>query len=212
MEEAPAPAETSALHDVHELARVAAELEAETEKLLDETLIADIQETPLVTVDAVLGEREEAKERRERVESRAKEMLEEELAKQRHEREVKDLEEAISVTQKPIAKATTAAARKPPSASAPAAASPEPEEEAPPTAPFQLASANVRKNVRAREANPYVLNLTEFVPETEATRKARDLRKETELLKACLADAKLAGRPNAFESYLKRGASTHAAL
>ena len=210
MEEAAAPAETSALHDVHELARLAAELEAETEKLFDETLIADIQETPLVTLDAVLEEREEAKERRDRVAGRAKEMLEEELAKERHEREVKDLEEAISVTQKPIAKATTAAARKPPSASAPAAASPEPEEEVPPTAPFELASANVRANVREREANPYVLNLTEFVPETEATRQARDLRKETELLKACLADAKQ--RPNAFESYLKRGASTHAAL
>ena len=42
------------MHDVHALAAVAASLENETEKFLDDALITDIKDTPLTTLDGDL--------------------------------------------------------------------------------------------------------------------------------------------------------------
>ena len=90
------------VHDVHAIASEAAELEAETEKFLDEALITDFQETPLTTMEDVLEERREAAESRDRVKQRAKELLEQEIAKEKHAREVKELEEAVGVAAQPL--------------------------------------------------------------------------------------------------------------
>jgi len=220
-EERPA---TAPVHDVHALASIAADLEAETEKLLDEALIADFQETPLTTLEDVLEERREAGERLERWQIRAKELLDTELAKEKHEREVKDLEEAISVTQQPVPSTATGGKRDTKQRAAAAAAAPgaagatdcsfsssstitgkaDSIAAAATSAalPFKLHSAEQR----SQDVNPYVLNLTEFVPETEATRVAKDLRAENEILKRCLSNTNK--EPNAFESYLRRSAHT----
>jgi len=204
-------------HDVHAIAAEAADLEAQTEQFFDHALITDFQETPLTTLDDVLEERREAAERRERVQSRAKELLDEEMSKRKHERELKDLEEAITATQQPAPAVTGAAssagkreAQRRSAAAAPAADAPTAAEaesavaSATSSLPFKLESAGTRAN---RDANPYVLNLTEFVSEGEATRQARELHAENELLRKCLGDAK---RPGAFESYLR--SSRHTAL
>ena len=53
--------------------------------------------------------------------------------------------------------------------------------------------------------NPYVLDMTEFMPEMDATRKARELRAENEALRACLKNGKA---PKAFEQYLRRSSHT----
>ena len=207
--------------DVHALASEAAELEAETEKFLDEALITDIQDTPLTTLEDVIDERRDAKERRERVHQRAKEMLEQELAKQKHEREVKELEDAINVTQQPddVLAAGKAASKREGKKSVPTASAAAPSaepiasaegseeisvEEAAAALPFKLESTSLKN----RDVNPYVLNLTEFLPEQEATRHARDLKAENEILRACLSGA--GKKANAFESYLRR--SSHTAL
>jgi hypothetical protein len=215
-------------HDVHALASVAAEFEASVEKFLDEALISDIRETPLITLDGVLDDRREREERLDRIRGRTKELMDEELAKEKHEREVRELEEAISTSSQPVpvpkqrerrpsrrdaaeAPATTAAAAP---AAAPAAEGPPPpaaavaadgEEVAAVAAslPFKLESAGV---ARSREQNPYVLNMTDFVPEVQATRSARDLKAENEVLRACLKGAR--SDPKAFESYLRRSTQT----
>jgi len=191
--------------DVHALASEAAQLEAETEKFLDEALISSMRDAPLTTLDAVLSERQEAAERSVRVGNRAKELMEAEMAKARHEREVKELEEAISVTAPPPSSAAGKKRASPPLANSPTPAPPlsESTEEAAAAAalPFELESA------QRQPPNPYILNLTEFVPEVEATRQARDLKKENEVLRACL---QVGVRPNAFEGYLRR--STHTSL
>ena len=69
--------------------------------------------------------------------------------------------------------------------------------------PFKLESLGVAKS---REQNPYVLNVTDFVPEVQATRSARELKAENEVLRACLKDAR--SNPKAFESYLRRSTQT----
>lgn len=204
--------------DVHAIAAEASALEAETEKFLDDALISDIQDTPLTTIESVLEERREAQERRERVDQRTKEMLEVEMAKQKHEKDVKALQEAISETQPPAAPPSAAPpkSKREGKKSAAAAAAPSAADDAESTAtaaaaaelPFKLESASLR----TRDANPYVLNLTEFMPETEASRQARDLKAENELLRKCLSDAKAGKKSNAFEGYLRGGRSTHTGL
>ena len=198
------------VHDVHAIASEAAELEAETEKFLDEALITDFQETPLTTMEDVLEERREAAESRDRVKQRAKELLEQEIAKEKHAREVKELEEAVGVAAQPLpaVPGVNDKGKGKSKASAPAGA-PAAEEESADGAsvsslPFELESVG---KMRAAEWNPYTLNLTEFMNSGEATRKARDLQAENELLKKCLQDSRT-GRANAFEGYLKRGAHT----
>ena len=99
----------------------ASALEAETEKFLDEALISDFQETPLTTLESVIEERQQANERRDRVQSRAKELLELEIAKEKHEKEVKDLEDAISATAQPAAPSGAAGKKKKEAAAAAAA-------------------------------------------------------------------------------------------
>ena len=181
----------------------ASALEAETEKFLDEALISDFQETPLTTLESVIEERQQANERRDRVQSRAKELLELEIAKEKHEKEVKDLEDAISATAQPAAPSGAAGKKKKEAAAAaaPAAESSSAADDflLKTSMPFKLESAD------RKDLNPYVLNLTEFLPEVETTRKARDLRAENELLKACLKNAK---GPNAFQDYLRRSSHT----
>ena len=218
-------------HDVHALASEAADLEAQTEQFFDQVLITEINETPLTTLDGVLDERFEATQRRDRFHARHKELLAEELAKQKHEREVKDLEDAINTTNQPMpinnkgngkSKLASVSMIEKSVAAAPSdekpkdGRSPSPEEAAPSAAvaaiaatlPFQLESL---KGERARDANPYVLNLTEFVPETEATRQARELRAESDLLRKCL-EGHNSSKPRAFEGYLKHSRSAHHAL
>ena len=202
LEEASSPARDNA-HDVHALAAEAAARTAEVEKFFDDVLIDDFKATPLNTMEEVLGERKERDERASRLAARTKELMDEEIAKQKHEREVKELEEVakeLTATEakdgKPGSKSGSRSGGAGSSSSSAAAADAEP---AP--APFKLESAGRKKS---EVNNPYVLNLTEFVPEQEATRAARDLRAENDVLRACLKDTK---NPKAFESYLRR--STH---
>ena len=230
------------VHDVHELAAEAAAFEASVEKcvrsgslsrdielihccpalrFLDDALITEMRDTPLLTIDSVLEERRDREERVTRVQTRAKELLADELTKAQHEREVKQLEEAISTSQQPTTAAAvapsaggkknsfaSASRRMSEKAAAPAvasalapAAAPDAEgaSEMPAAPPIPLESAG---RSAARDANPYVLNLTDFVAETEANRQVRELRAESELLRKCLQEG--GQRPKAFESFLRR--------
>ena len=81
----------------HELAAKAVENAAAVEKFFDDVLIDDFKATPLTNLDEVLDERKERAERLESLASRTKELLDEELAQEKHKQEVKDLEEAISI-------------------------------------------------------------------------------------------------------------------
>ena len=189
---------------------------AEVEKFLDDVLISDIQETPLSNIDDVIDDRRSRDERMQRIESRAKELLQEEMLKATHERDVKELEEAVATVNAPNpgeaaasdpkasrSSKSTGGKRGSPtdlSSSSSSSMGGGSGDTVPPPAPFKLESANRKKS----EQNPYVLNLTEFLPESDATRQARDLKAENDVLKACLANAK---NPRAFDAYLKR--STH---
>ena len=213
----------------HEFAARAVANAAEVEKFFDDVLINDFKTTPLNNLDEVLDERREREERKDRLASRAKELLEEEMAKAKHEKEVKDLEEAISITAVPAevggsgkggsgSKAkggggsgggsggggggTGGGTGSASSSGADGRGSPADDEAAAPAqAPFKLSSEGRKKS----EANPYVLNLTEFVPELDATRKARELKAENEALRACLKNG---ANPKAFEQYLRRSSHT----
>lgn len=220
-EEAAAPAEEDVdTNDVHALAAVATKFEADVEKFLDDALIADVTSTPLTTLDDVLAERQDRQQREERLKSRRGEFLEEELAKQRHEREVKELEEAVAVTQQPMPgaplpigangqrsrRASAGPGAEKGNAVAAAAAEVEAARreleavEANVAPPFKLESASRKTDAQ----NPYVLNLTDFLPEVQSTRQARELRAENDILRKCLGDN--ARQPKAFEAYLKRNA------
>jgi len=161
---------------------------AEVEKFLDQALIDDIQQTPLTTLEGVLESRREAEERSARLAARSKELLQEELEKDGHKKEVKALADAI---------ADTAA-----------------EEAAKPAAPDMAThDANGRRIEKAadkadamrrqllRESKPYVANFSDFLPEAEANRKARELKEENELLRKCLVRETKA---DAFDSYIRK--------
>lgn len=216
------PASAAGDMDVHALASEAAEFEASVERFFDDALITDIKDTPLTTLDGVLEERREREERMDRVRGRAKELLEEELAKERHERELRELKDAISVAQPEDANASSTAGGAASSSSsvqqqsqphqrrkatpggvgatAESVASGARATAAAPTTelPFELEGAG-----RSRELNPYVANFTDFVAEVEASRQARELRAESELLRQCLQGAN-ARRSKAFEPYRAR--------
>ena len=198
-------------NDVHELAAMATRFEADVEKFLDDALIADVKSTALTTLDGVLEGRRERDERSERIQNRTKELLDEELAKQKHERELKDLEEAIAVTQQPVPGSAVGGKRERRASAGPGATAAPATEAATsvlavendatvPPAPFKLESETRKTNAQ----NPYVLNMTDFLSENVATRQARDLRTENELLRKCMSGDKRA--PKAFETYLKRSA------
>ena len=171
-------------------------IEADIEKFLDEALITDFRETPLHTMENVLEERRWRSEREERVSSRAKEFLAEEVAKERHARELRELEEAITTTKEPLeasckegGKGSKAGAPSAEDASWSAAIA---------SAPFKLEAAG-----RSRDMKPYMANLTDFVTEGESSRNIRELQAENELLRKCLGEGG-ANEPKAFESYLRR--------
>lgn len=158
------------------------------------------------------------------MQSRTKEMLQEELEKQKQAKELKALEEAISASQAPPP-SRSAKERAGKSAGAPSDAS-DPSAEggnggdgssssgsgedtsswaaAVATAPVKLEGAGRSHNIK-----PYFANLTDFVAEGEACRQVRELQAESELLRKCLADSK---QPRAFESYLKMSKGTRSAV
>jgi hypothetical protein len=179
-----------------DIASEAAVIEADIEKFLDEALITAFRETPLHTMENVLEERRWRSEREERVSSRAKEFLAEEVAKERHARELRELEEAITTTKEPLeasgkegGKGSKAGAPSAEDASWSAAIA---------SAPFKLEAAG-----RSRDMKPYMANLTDFVTEGESSRNIRELQAENELLRKCLGEGG-ANEPKAFESYLRR--------
>ena len=77
----------------HAMASEASEIEASVERFLDESLIDEFKSTPLHTMEGVLEQRKEEEERRARIASRAEQLMQEELAKERHEKELKELKD-----------------------------------------------------------------------------------------------------------------------
>ena len=186
----------------------AAEIEASVEKFLDQVLIADFKETPLYTIEGVLEERRERDERQQRVHRRAKELFDEEMVKERHAKELRDLEEAITATKLPegvgrpgsqqqqdgdvsTRKERRTDATAPPSA----AASDAPLSSLTVSAPFKLSGAG-----RSSKLKPYVPDTSEFISEGEASRTIQQLRAESELLRKCFSDGR---NPKAFEGFLR---------
>jgi len=196
---AAAPA-ASEPHDVHSIAAEAASIENEIEQFLDEALLSDFRETPLHTMENVLEERRERNDRVERVHARAKELLDEEVSKEKHVRELRELEEAITATNQPISSGGGSSNSK---AGAPSAAAPAAEEAAwsaaVATAPVKLEGAG-----RSKGLKPYMADLSEFVTEGESARNIKDLRAENELLRKCLSGSGENNRGAAFEQYLRR--------
>jgi len=176
---------TSLKHDVHRLAQEANEIEASIERFLDEALITEMREAPLTTMEDVMEERRSRELSTARVHDRAKELLKEELSKAEHERDVEELERAVAASKQPASDASKAGAASEESETSRLHAE----------APVKLNGAGCSKGLK-----PYLADLTEFVPEGEASRKARTLREENDLLRKCLADA---GNPRAFEGYLR---------
>ena len=186
MDDQPVAADGLAVHDVHALASEAAEFEASVNRFLDEALISDFQTTPLHTLDDVLDARREKEEQRLRVQARAKELMADEVAKDRHERELRDLAEAISVTNEPSPAVGARTGKRSPTEGE--------GEEAVPAAPFKLEGAG-----RSRQLKPYMANTSEFTSEHEASRHIDGLQKENELLRKCLQGSRT---PGAFDTYL----------
>ena len=200
----------------HDLAAQATTFEADVEKFLDQALIAEFDQTPLNTLDSVIDARKERDEMHERVTSRAKELLEEDLVKERHARELRELEEVINTTAEPLpsdpAKAKEGSSGGPSSSSSSSAApSKERAKRASPTesdadaltaaiknAPFKLEGAG-----RSRNLKPFVHQKAEFMGESEARTNIEKLQTENELLRKCLQGQTKAG---AFDSYFRKNA------
>lgn len=190
---------------VHAPARLqAADIEASIEKFLDDALLTDFRETPLNTIDSVLESRRERREQLDRVHERTQELLREEQAKKRHAMELRELEDAINVTKQPEGGRPPSHAQKEreKGGEGASAAAPSSDLAADSTTgaatldlPFKLEGSG-----RSKKLNPYVANFSEFVAEGLATRNARDLRSENELLRKCLSDPR---NPKAFDSYIR---------
>ena len=180
------------------LAAEAAEMEASVERFLDEAMIEEFKTTPLHTLEGVLEERKELEERRARIRSRSDQLMHEELAKQRHDREVQELQDAIKERG---AEDAVAASKAKPGPTGRRAATPEPDSAAAPsTMHAELAGAG-----RSKSLKPYVYNHTEFVSTADSNRHSSTLQAENEMLRRCLQDSRT---PGAFESYL-RASTTH---
>ncbi len=183
----------------HALASEATEMEASVERFLDEALIDEFKSTPLHTLEGVLEERKELEERRERIRARSEQLLKEELAKQKHEREVQELQDAIKEREAEDAKVVAASKAKPgptgrrsgaPDGSGAGAGAP------PPAATqTKLTGAGRSKNLK-----PYVYDHTDFLGAADANRNASALKKENDMLRQCLQDSR---KPGAFEAYLR---------
>ena len=61
--------------------------------------------------------------------------------------------------------------------------------------------ADAMRRALLRESKPYVANFSDFLPEAEANRKARELKEENELLRKCLVRETKA---DAFDSYIRK--------
>ena len=162
-------------------------MEATVERFLDESLIAEFKDTPLHTMEEVLAERKDAEERRQRLATRADELMQQELAKQRHEKDVLGLQEAIAER---AAEDSAASRAKHAPTSAKGGA----------PAPAASSSQKLVGAGRSKQLKPYVYNHTEFVTSADANRHARNLKGENELLRRCLQDPR---KPGAFEEYLR---------
>lgn len=189
----------------HALASEAAENEAAVERFLDESLIDEFKSTPLHTLESVLEQRQEVEERRARLAARADELMKEELAKRRHDKELRELQDAITERAAedgpPVPAGRGAkpskleAARSLPSKGARSAGPPSAAAGPPSALQSKLEGAGRSKNLK-----PYVYNHTEFVGTADANRHLSGLKKENDLLRKCLQDSR---KPGAFEQYLK---------
>lgn len=191
----------------HAIASEAAENEAALERFLDESLLDDFKSTPLHTMEGVLEQRQELEERRARLAARSDELMKEELAKRRHDKELRELQDAITERAAEDASAATApggrgakpskleAARSLPSKGARSAGPPSADAGPPSALQSKLEGAGRSKNLK-----PYVYNHTEFVGTADANRHLNGLKKENDLLRKCLQDSR---KPGAFDHYLK---------
>ena len=167
-------------------------MEATVERFLDESLLDDFKSTPLHTLESVLEQRKEADERRTRISERAEQLMQEELAKERHEKEVRDLQAAITETaEPPPSRPTKAKGGGAATAAAPAVAKAD--------NPFSI-EASLTGAGKSKNLKPYVYNHTEFVTATDANRHLQGLRQENEMLRRCLQEPR---KPGAFDSYLR---------
>lgn len=197
-------------HDVHAIAAEAADIEASIEKFIDDALISDFQSTPLTTMEDVLEARRDREEREMRLKERAAELLREEQAKQKHEKDVRDLETAISVTQQPPSISNEHAAScsagsgssRSSRSSGKVAAQATPMAEAPVDSVVagRLNELESVKRSAALAQNPYVADTTMFLPGIQASQQAQKLRADNELLRRCLGDK---SNPRAFESFIR---------
>lgn len=206
LNEAAARASTaSAPNSSHALAAAAAENEAAVERFLDESLIDEFKSTPLHTLEGVLEQRREAEERRVRLAARADELMQEELAKRRHDRELRELQDAIAESAEETSASALGgrarssskleAARSLPTKGARSSGPPSADAGPPSALQSKLEGAG-----RSKSLKPYVYNHTEFVGTADANRHLGGLRKENELLRKCLQDSRT---PGAFDQYLK---------
>ena len=135
------------------MAAEAAEMEASVERFLDEAMIEEFKATPLHTLEGVLEERKELEERRARIQSRSEQLMQEELANRRHEKEVQELQDAI----KERGAEDAVAAKAKPGATGRRAATPE-------TDSVELAAALLGVELtgagRSKNLKPYVYNHT----------------------------------------------------
>ena len=144
------------------MAAEAAEMEASVERFLDEAMIEEFKTTPLHTLEGVLEERKELEERRARIQSRSEQLMQEELANRRHEKEVQELQDAI----KERGAEDAVAAKAKPGATGRRAATPEPDS-------VELAAALLGVELtgagRSKNLKPYVYNHTEFVSTADSS-------------------------------------------
>ena len=189
----------------------ATDMEAAVERFMDESLLEDFNTTPLHTMEDVLEERRKLEERRERIRSRSEQLLKEELATRKHEKEVQELQDAIKEREAEDAKAAASSgkaklggpASRGRGAGAAATAAAEGLKDgtpAPTGAVTKLTAAGCSKNLK-----PYVYDHTDFVAQGDANRNSSKLKNENEMLRKCLQGAD-ARKPGAFEAYLRANA------
>jgi len=115
----------------------------------------------------------------------------EELAKQKQDLELKELEAATAALREPTP--TTKEGGRGEAGSS--KADDDNLFKQAPALPFKLEGAG-----RSKDLKPYVANLTDFEPESHVKRQMDSLRAENEMLQRCLRDTK---NPRAFEGYLR---------
>lgn len=156
-------AEAGGASSSHAMAAEAAEMEASVERFLDEAMIEEFKATPLHTLEGVLEERKELEERAARIRSRSEQLMQEDLANRRHEKEVQELQDAI----KERGAEDVVAAKAKPGAAGRRAATPEPDS-------VELAAALLGVELtgagRSKNLKPYVYNHTEFVSTADSSR------------------------------------------